>query len=55
MQEQSKGIEQVNKAIYNMDVNTQKNASLANETSNLSNELLDKSRELNERISFFKF
>ncbi|WP_085169217.1 methyl-accepting chemotaxis protein [Brachyspira hyodysenteriae] len=55
MQEQSIGVEQVNKAIYNMDINTQKNASLANETSNLSSELLNKSEELNEQISFFKF
>ena len=55
MREQSIGVEQVNKAIYNMDINTQKNASLANETSNLSSELLNKSKELNEKISFFKF
>ena len=55
MQEQSIGVEQVNKAIYNMDINTQKNASLAHETSNLSSELLSKSEELNEHISFFKF
>ncbi|MEI0518617.1 methyl-accepting chemotaxis protein [Brachyspira murdochii] len=55
MKEQSIGVEQVNKAIYNMDINTQKNASLAHETSNLSSELLNKSEELNEQVSFFKF
>ncbi|TKZ17168.1 chemotaxis protein, partial [Brachyspira catarrhinii] len=55
IEEQFIGIEQVNKAVSQMDHVTQQNAVLASETSNLSNELLDKSKELNEQISFFKF
>ena len=55
IQEQFIGIEQVNKAVSQMDNVTQQNAVLASETTNLSNELFDKSKELNEQISFFKF
>ncbi|MEI0446357.1 methyl-accepting chemotaxis protein [Brachyspira intermedia] len=55
IQEQFIGIEQVNKAVSQMDNVTQQNAVLASETSNLSSELLDKSKELHEQISFFKF
>ena len=55
IQEQFIGIEQVNKAVSQMDNVTQQNAVLASETTNLSNELLDKSKKLNEQISFFKF
>jgi methyl-accepting chemotaxis protein len=52
--EQSLGIEQVNKAITEMDGVTQQNAALAEETSSASRMLNDQAGRLRELVDFFK-
>ncbi|MCB1769763.1 MAG: bacteriohemerythrin [Candidatus Competibacteraceae bacterium] len=52
--EQASGIEQVNKAILQMDQVTQQNASLVEETAAASQAMSDQARELMEVIQFFK-
>lgn len=53
-QEQSAGIEQVNKAVTQMDEITQQNAALAEEASASSESSLHKATEMNNLVSFFK-
>jgi len=53
-QEQSAGIEQVNKAVTQMDEITQQNAALAEEASASSESSLHKATEMNGLVSFFK-
>ncbi|WP_075358601.1 methyl-accepting chemotaxis protein [Caballeronia sordidicola] len=52
--EQSRGIEQVNQAITQMDEVTQQNAALVEEAAAASQSLEDQGRQLNESISFFR-
>ena len=52
--EQASGIEQVNKAILQMDQVTQQNAALVEETAAASHAMGDQARELQQMMSFFK-
>jgi len=52
--EQSRGIEQVNQAITQMDEVTQQNAALVEEATAASKSLEDQGRVLNEAIAFFR-
>jgi methyl-accepting chemotaxis protein len=52
--EQSRGIEQVNHAITNMDEVTQQNAALVEEAAAASKSLEDQGRQLNQAISSFR-
>lgn len=52
--EQSRGIEQVNQAITQMDEVTQQNAALVEEAAAASKSLEDQGRRLNEAIAFFR-
>jgi methyl-accepting chemotaxis protein len=52
--EQASGIEQVNKAILQMDRATQQNAALVEETASASQSMGEQARELQELMSFFK-
>lgn len=52
--EHASGIEQVNKAILQMDQATQQNAALVEETASASQSMGEQARELQERMSFFK-
>ncbi|ACD20943.1 methyl-accepting chemotaxis protein [Paraburkholderia phytofirmans] len=52
--EQSRGIEQVNHAITQMDEVTQQNAALVEEAAAASKSLEDQGRQLNKAISFFR-
>jgi methyl-accepting chemotaxis protein-1 (serine sensor receptor) len=52
--EQSAGIDQVNKAITQMDEMTQQNAALVEESSSASRSMQDQAGKLNELIGFFK-
>ena len=52
--EQNAGVEQVNKAVADMDIITQKNASLVEEASSATEVLLNKSLDLVDYMSFFK-
>ncbi len=51
--EQSVGVEQVNRAITDMDGVTQQNAALAEETSAVSHSLADQAYKLEEAVGFF--
>ncbi|MEI0604786.1 methyl-accepting chemotaxis protein [Brachyspira alvinipulli] len=52
--EQQAGVEQVNRAVSNMDTVTQQNAALVAEVSSSSNSLLNQAVELVEAMKFFK-
>ena len=52
--EQSAGIDQVNRAVTSMDEVTQQNAALAEQASAASTSMLDKAREIQDKMSFFK-
>jgi methyl-accepting chemotaxis protein len=52
--EQSKGIEQVNQAITQMDEVTQQNAALVEEAAAASHSLEDQGRQLNQAVAFFR-
>ena len=52
--EQSRGIEQVNQAITQMDEVTQQNAALVEEAAAASKSLEDQGRQLNHAIAFFR-
>ncbi|CAE6737193.1 methyl-accepting chemotaxis protein [Paraburkholderia haematera] len=52
--EQSRGIEQVNQSITQMDEVTQQNAALVEEAAAASKSLEDQGRKLNQAISFFR-
>ncbi len=52
--EQSRGIEQVNQAITQMDEVTQQNAALVEEATAASKSLEDQGQQLNQAISFFR-
>jgi methyl-accepting chemotaxis protein len=52
--EQASGIEQVNKAILQMDQVTQQNAALVEETAAASHAMGDQARELQQLMGFFK-
>ncbi|GAB7525089.1 methyl-accepting chemotaxis protein [Paraburkholderia sp. 2C] len=52
--EQSRGIEQVNQAITQMDEVTQQNAALVEEAAAASKSLEDQGRQLNQAIAFFR-
>ena len=52
--EQSRGIEQVNRAITQMDEVTQQNAALVEEATAASKSLEDQGRQLNQAISLFR-
>lgn len=52
--EQFSGIDQVNRALTDLDSETQQNAALVEETTAASEKLNDQSNTLRERISFFK-
>lgn len=52
--EQSAGIEQVNKAITQLDEVTQQNAALVEETAAASESMDDQARSLNEMMNFFE-
>ena len=53
-QEQSAGIEEVNKAIMQMDEMTQQNAALVEEATASSETVSEQTRALNEMVSFFR-
>ncbi len=53
-EEQSAGIDQVNRAVTSMDEVTQQNAALAEETSAASAQLNDKAQELERLVGFFR-
>ncbi|MBW5395075.1 methyl-accepting chemotaxis protein, partial [Brachyspira hampsonii] len=52
--EQHEGVEQVNKAVTDMDMVTQQNAALVEEASSSANALLNQAEELVNAMSFFK-
>ncbi len=52
--EQASGIEQVNKAILQMDQATQQNAALVEETATASQAMGDQAKELQKLMGFFK-
>ncbi|MFB5745008.1 methyl-accepting chemotaxis protein [Cedecea sp. P7760] len=52
--EQSRGIEQINQAVLQMDVVTQQNAALVEQASAAALSLKDQSQRLNEAVSVFK-
>ncbi|EDN65656.1 Methyl-accepting chemotaxis protein [Beggiatoa sp. PS] len=52
-QEQSLGIQQINKAIAQMDETTQKNASLVEEASIASSTMKEQAQSLIEQVAFF--
>ena len=52
--EQSQGLEQVNKAVREMDEMTQQNAALAEETSAASASMTEQVQMMTERLQFFK-
>ncbi|UIF89810.1 methyl-accepting chemotaxis protein [Cupriavidus sp. UYPR2.512] len=52
--EQTRGIEQVNQAIVQIDQVTQQNASLVSEAANASRALEEQGRELSEVVAFFR-
>lgn len=53
-QEQAQGIEQVNKAIIEMDATTQQNTAMVEEAAAAAESMSEQSSELNNLISFFK-
>ncbi|MDQ7017412.1 MAG: methyl-accepting chemotaxis protein [Gammaproteobacteria bacterium] len=53
-QQQSAGIEQVNRAVTNMDEVTQQNAALAEQTSAAAASLTEKAKQMEQMIQFFK-
>jgi methyl-accepting chemotaxis protein len=53
-QEQAQGIDQVNKAIMQMDETTQQNAALVEETTSASQSMKDQARELMSQVEVFK-
>ncbi|MDQ7073848.1 MAG: methyl-accepting chemotaxis protein [Gammaproteobacteria bacterium] len=53
-QQQSSGIEQVNRAVTNMDEVTQQNAALAEQTSAAAASLTEKAKQMEQMIQFFK-
>ena len=53
-QEQSQGIEEINRAVTQMDEMTQQNAALAEEASAASESSLQKAAEMHRMVSFFK-
>jgi methyl-accepting chemotaxis protein len=53
-QEQASGIDQVNKAIMQMDETTQQNAALVEETTSASQSMKEQARELMQQIGSFK-
>ncbi|MGB2681921.1 MAG: methyl-accepting chemotaxis protein, partial [Candidatus Competibacter sp.] len=52
--EQASGIEQVNKAILQMDQTTQQNAALVEQTASASQAMGDQAQELQRLMAFFK-
>ena len=52
--EQSRGIEQVNLAITQMDQATQQNAALVEEAAAAAKSLEDQGQQLNQSIAFFR-
>ncbi|WP_295155278.1 methyl-accepting chemotaxis protein [uncultured Brachyspira sp.] len=52
--EQQAGVDQINRAVLDMDTVTQQNASLVEEASESSNSLLSQAKELASAMSFFK-
>jgi methyl-accepting chemotaxis protein len=52
-QEQAAGIEQVNKAVTQMDEMTQQNAALVEEAAAASKSMEEQSKELNDKMAFF--
>ena len=53
-QEQAQGIDQVNKAIMQMDETTQQNAALVEETTSASQSMKDQAKELMRQVEVFK-
>ncbi len=53
--EQATGIEQVNKAINQMDEVTQQNSALVEENAATAKTLEEQARAMQERVGFFKF
>jgi methyl-accepting chemotaxis protein len=53
-QEQASGIDQVNKAIMQMDETTQQNAALVEETTSASQSMKEQAKELIRRVEVFK-
>ncbi len=53
-QEQATGIEQVNKAILQMDQVTQQNAALVEQTAAASQSMGDQARKLQQLMAFFR-
>jgi len=54
-QEQSTGIDQVNKAIMEMDETTQQNAALVEEAASTSEAIKDQAEDLMDQVTFFRF
>lgn len=52
--EQSEGIQQVNKAVMNLDEMTQQNAAMVEQTASASREMGDRANEMTGLISFFR-
>jgi methyl-accepting chemotaxis protein len=53
-QEQGTGIEQVNKAVSQMDQVTQRNAALVEEATAAAHSMAEQARGLSETVAFFK-
>ncbi|GKS59218.1 hypothetical protein YTPLAS18_27450 [Nitrospira sp.] len=53
-QEQAQGVDQVNKAIMQMDETTQQNAALVEETTSASHSMKEQAKELMQQVSTFK-
>jgi len=54
-QEQSAGIDQVNKAIMEMDETTQQNAALVEEAASAGESIREQAEDLMDQVSFFRF
>jgi methyl-accepting chemotaxis protein len=52
-QEQSSGIEQVNRAVMDLDEMTQQNAALVEEAASASESLVEQTEHMNRRMAFF--
>ncbi len=53
-QEQTTGVEQVNRVVTDIDQMTQQNAALVEESASASEELNEQANEMREAVAFFK-
>ena len=53
-EEQMVGMDQINKAVMELDKMTQQNAALVEEVSSLSEEVLNRAKEMKDAVNLFK-